>query len=162
NKSSQASSTPACDGQRVFINFLNDGAVYATALTLDGKRIWQTKVADYVLHQGFGSSPAVYQSLVIVSADNKGGTGAIVGLDRATGKEVWRQDRPKTPNYTSPIILKVDGKEQLLFTGCDLVSSFEPLSGKKFWEIKGSTTECVTSTVTDGDLIFTSGGYPKN
>src|SRR5207245_2652963 len=32
----------------------------------------------------------------------------------------------------------------------------------KLWEIPGSTTECVTSTVTDGQLIFTSGGFPKN
>ena len=41
-------------------------------------------------------------------------------------------------------------------------SSFDPLSGNKIWEIQGSTTECVTSTVTDGGLIFTSGGYPRN
>src|SRR5205814_107416 len=122
---------------------------------------WQTKITDYVLHQGFGSSPAVYQSLVIVSADNKG-TGVIAGLNRVTGKIVWKQERPKTPNYTSPIILRVDDREQLLFTGCDLVTSFDPLTGKKLWEIGGSTTECVTSTVTDGQLIFTSGGYPKN
>lgn len=161
SKSSLASSTPACDGQRVFINFLHDNAIYTTALSRDGQRIWQTKVSDYVLHQGFGSSPAIYQSLVIVSADNKGG-GAMVGLDRATGKEVWRHERPKFPNYTSPIILNAAGREQLFFTGCDLVTSLDPLTGKKLWEIEGSTTECVTSTVTDGQLIFTSGGYPKN
>jgi outer membrane protein assembly factor BamB len=161
-KSSLASSTPACDGQRVFINFLHDGAIYTTALSREGRQLWQTKVADYVLHQGFGSSPALYQSLVIVSADNKGGTGALAGLERATGKIIWKHERPKTPNYASPIILSVAGRDQLLFTGCDLVTSLEPLTGKKLWEIKGSTTECVTSTVTDGQLIFTSGGYPKN
>ena len=44
-KSSFASSTPACDGKRVFINFLHKGAVYTTALTRDGKRLWQTKIA---------------------------------------------------------------------------------------------------------------------
>ena len=162
NKASMASSTVACDGQRLFINFLNNGAIYTTALNREGKQLWQTKVADYVLHQGFGSSPAIYESLVIVSADNKGGAGAIVGMERATGKIVWKQERPKFPNYASPIILKVDGRDQLLFTGCDLVTSLEPLTGKKLWEIKGSTTECVTSTVTDGALMFTSGGYPKN
>ncbi len=161
-KSSLASSTLACDGQRVFINFLNGGAIHTTALSLNGKQLWQTKITDYVLHQGFGSSPAVYQSLVIVSADNKGGTGAIAALNRATGKVVWQQPRPKFPNYTSPIILNVAGREQLFFSGCDLVTSFNPLDGKKLWEIEGSTTECVTSTVTDGQLIFTSGGYPKN
>ena len=160
-KSSLASSTVACDGQRLFINFLNDGAIHTTALSLDGQKLWQTKITDYILHQGFGSSPAVYQSLVIVSADNKG-TGAIAALNRNSGRIIWKQDRPKFPNYTSPIILNVAGREQLLFTGCDLVTSFDPLDGKKLWEIEGSTTECVTSTVTDGQLIFTSGGYPKN
>jgi outer membrane protein assembly factor BamB len=40
------------------------------------------------------------------------------------------------------------------------VSAFDPLTGSKLWETKGSTTECVTSPVTDGKLVFTSGGYP--
>jgi outer membrane protein assembly factor BamB len=160
-KSSLASSTPACDGRRVFINFLHDGAIYTTALGLGGTKLWQTKITDYVIHQGYGSSPAVYQGLVIVSGDNKGG-GAIAALERATGKIVWKQERPKMPNYASPIILNAAGRDQLLFTGCDLVAGFDPLSGKKLWETPGSTTECVTSTVTDGRLIFTSGGYPKS
>ena len=47
-------------------------------------------------------------------------------------------------------------------TGCDLVSSFDPLTGKTLWEIEGATTECVTSTVTDGKYVFSSGGYPRN
>ncbi len=161
DKSSFASSTPACDGQRVFINFLHNGAVYTTALSRDGKQLWQTKVTDYILHQGFPTSPAVYQSLVIVSADNKG-TGKIAGLDRATGKVVWEHERPKFPNYASPIILKLNGRDQLLLSGCDLVTSLDPLTGKVLWETKGSTTECVTSPVTDGHSLIVSGGYPKN
>lgn len=160
-KSSMASCTTACDGKRVFVNFLNAGAVYTTALDLDGKQVWQAKVTDYVLHQGFGSSPAVYGSLVIVSADNKGG-GVIAAYDRETGRPAWRHERPKFPNYASPIILKADGKDQLFLTGCDLVTSLDPLTGKKLWEVKGSTTECVTSTVTDGKVMITSGGYPRN
>lgn len=160
-KASLASSTVACDGERVFINFLNAGAVHTTALSREGKQLWQTKITDHVVHQGYGSSPALYESLVIVSADNKGG-GAVAALDRASGKVIWKRERPKTPNYASPILLNVAGRDQLLLTGCDLVTSLDPLSGKPFWEIKGATTECVTSTVTDGQLIFTSGGYPKN
>jgi outer membrane protein assembly factor BamB len=161
SKSSLASSTVACDGQRVFVNFLNKGAVYTTALSREGKLLWQTRIADFVMHQGFGSSPAVFESLVLVSADNKGG-GVIAALSRSTGAIVWQRQRPKTPNYTSPIILNVAKREQLLMTGCDLVTSLDPLTGKQLWEIKGATTECVTSTVTDGQRIFTSGGYPKN
>jgi len=161
-KASHASSTPACDGKKVFINFLNNGAVYTTALDLEGNRLWQQKITDYTLHQGFGSSPGVYGPLVLVSADNKGGNGMIVGLERAGGKIVWSRKRPKTPNYASPIVITIDGKDQLILTGCDLVTSLDPLTGKENWELKGSTTECVTSTVTDGKHVFTSGGYPRN
>ena len=160
-KSTHASSTPACDGQRVYINFLNNGAVHTTALTRDGKVVWQTRITDFVNHQGFGSSPALFGDLVIVSADNKG-TGAVAALERETGRVRWRIGRPNVPNYTSPIIFRLAGKDQLLLTGCDKVTSLDPLTGKTHWEIDGATTECVTSTVTDGNLIYTSGGYPRN
>src|SRR5690349_6051076 len=139
-KSSLASSTVACDGDRLFINFLHDGAIYTTALSRECKQLWQTKITDYVLHQGYGSSPAVYRSLVLVSADNKGG-GAVAALERATGKVVWKRTRPKTPNYASPIVLNTAGRDQLLLTGCNLVTGLDPLSGKELWEIKGATTE---------------------
>jgi outer membrane protein assembly factor BamB len=160
-KSTGASATPACDGERVFINFPNKDAVFTTALSREGKILWQTKISDYVIHQGFASSPAPYRSVVIVSADHSGG-GAIAALDRKSGAVVWRHDRPKAPNYSSPVILRVGGRDQALLTGCDLVSSFEPLTGKVLWEIPGATTECVTSTVTDGTHVFSSGGYPRN
>ncbi|TWT86353.1 outer membrane protein assembly factor BamB family protein [Neorhodopirellula pilleata] len=160
-KASQASSTIACDGERLFVNFLNNGAVFTSAISLDGEVLWQRKISDYVLHQGYGSSPTIYKHLVIVAADNKGG-GAIVALDRRSGEEVWRQARPKKPNYSSPVVLNVSGREQLIMIGCDLVSGFDPLTGEKLWEFPGATTECVITTVTDGDLIYTSGGYPRN
>jgi outer membrane protein assembly factor BamB len=59
-------------------------------------------------------------------------------------------------------VLRIGDRDQLLMIGCDLVSSFDPLTGKILWETAGSTTECVTTTVTDGKNIFSSGGYPKN
>ncbi len=160
-KSSLASSTAACDGTRVFVNFLNAGAVYTTALDLNGKQLWQTKVTDYVLHQGYGSSPMPYKSVVLVSADNKGG-GAVAALDRRTGKVVWKRERPATPNYASPIVVHADGRDQLVMIGCNRVASFDPLTGKTLWDIPGATTECVTSTVTDGTLIYSTGGFPRD
>lgn len=161
NRSTGASATPACDGQSIYINFANQDAIVTTALSLSGQQLWQTKVTDYQVHQGYGSSPALYSDLVLVSGDTKGG-GAIVGLRRDNGKLVWKRERPSAPNYSSPIILKIDGRDQLLMTGCDLVTSLDPLTGNTFWETEGATTECVTSTVTDGEHIFSSGGYPKN
>lgn len=160
-KGSDASSSIACDGERIFVNFLHDGAMVTSALTLDGEILWQREVSDYIVHQAFASSPAIFGELVLVTADNKGG-GAVAAINRESGEIVWQQDRPAFPNYVSPIVLEVSGREQLLMMGCDLVSGFDPASGEKLWEVVGSTTECVTSTVVHGDLMFTSGGYPEN
>jgi outer membrane protein assembly factor BamB len=159
-KSTAASSTPACDGQRVFVNFLNNDAIYTTALDLAGKQLWQTKVSDFAVHQGFGSSPTLYGPYVFIATDSRGG-GAIAALDRTNGKIVWQSSRPEKANYASATLLTAGGRDQLVVHGCDLVASFEPLTGKKLWEIEGSTTECVTSLVTDGQRIFISGGWPK-
>lgn len=160
-KSSMASASAACDGDRYFVNFLNGDSVYMTALDRQGKKLWQTKISNYVNHQGFGSSPLLYENLVIGVSDNKGG-GAIMAMHRGTGEVVWHKPRPAKPNYPSPVILNVAGKDQLFLTGCDLVTSLDPLTGETLWEIEGATTECVTTTITDGRHIFTSGGYPKN
>jgi outer membrane protein assembly factor BamB len=160
-KSTHASTTPACDGERVYITFLNDGAIFCSALSLDGDLLWQQRVDDFVIHQGYGASPTVYGGLVLVSADHKGG-GAVAGLDRITGAIAWKQERPATANYTSPIIVEAAGREQLVYTGCNLVASYDPLTGDPLWKMDGSTTECVTSTVTDGQLVFSTGGYPQN
>ena len=161
SNSSAASSTIACDGERLFINFLNGGAVHTTALDLNGKVQWQRKICDYVTHQGFGASPVLHESLVLVSADHRGG-GVLAGLDKATGRMVWSESRPKIPNYTTPAIVQAGGRTQMVLAGCNLISSFEPLTGKKLWEVNGSTEECVVTAVTDGERVFTSGGYPKN
>ena len=160
-RTTQASSTLACDGERLFVNFLNRDAVSTTAISCDGEQLWQRKISDYVVHQGYGSSPLIAGPLVIVIADNKSG-GAMMGLERETGEIVWQHERPEKPNYPSPILLTIDGKERLIQVGCDLVSCFDPLTGEKVWETEGATTECVTSTVSDGEHLYTSGGYPKN
>ena len=161
SNSSAASSTVACDGERMFINFLNGGAIHTTALDLDGKILWQRKICDYVTHQGFGSSPVIHESLVLVSADHRGG-GVIAGLDRKTGRVVWSEPRPKIANYTTPAILQAGGRTQMVMAGCNLITSLDPLTGKKLWEVDGSTEECVVTAVTDGERVFTSGGYPRN
>jgi outer membrane protein assembly factor BamB len=159
--SSAASSSVSCDGTRLFINFLNGGAVYTTALDLDGKILWQRKICDFVTHQGFASSPVLHESRVLVSADHRGG-GVVTALDRDTGQIVWSVPRPSLANYTTPAVVQAGGRTQVVLAGCNLISSFDPATGKKLWELNGSTEECVTTAVTDGVRVFTSGGWPKN
>lgn len=159
--STAASSTVACDGERLFINFLNGGAVHTSALDLSGKLLWQRKVCDFVAHQGFASSPVLHMGLVLVAADHRGG-GVVAALDQKTGKPVWSEARPKLPNYTTPAIVQAAGRTQMVLAGVNLLTSLDPLTGKKLWEIPGSTEECVVTMVTDGERVFAGGGYPKN
>ncbi len=159
-KSTGASSTPAWDGRNIYVNFANSDAVVATALDAKGQIVWQREISAYVKHQGFGSSPILYQHVVLFSSDNKGG-GVVTALDRSTGESVWRRERPEKANYTSPMLVHVAGRDQLIMIGCDQIVSYDPLTGSTLWETEGATTECVTSTVTDGVRIFTTGGYPR-
>lgn len=160
-RSTGASSSVACDGERLFVAFPTAGAVVITALALAGEQIWQTTLCEYRIHQGYGASPFLYEDTVLVAADHSGG-GAIAALDRRTGNVVWKRERPPTPNYSSPIVFRLFGRDQLILTGCDKVISYDPATGDTLWEREGATTECVTTPVTDGERVFTSGGYPKN
>jgi outer membrane protein assembly factor BamB len=159
--SAPATATVATDGERLYINFPNSRAIFTSALDLNGKLLWQKRICNFVMHQGFGVSPVVHEDAVLVNADNKGG-GKVAALDRKTGELLWSHDRPPLPNYTTPAIVRAAGKLQMILSGCNLVSSFDPVSGKKLWEIAGSTEECVTAAVTDGERVFVSGGYPRN
>lgn len=161
DRSTGASSTVACDGDRLFVAFPTSGHVVITALSLEGEQRWQTVLCDYSIHQGYGASPFLYKDTVMVVADHTGG-GAVAALDRRTGKVVWKKGRPPTPNYSSPVVFRLFGRDQLILTGCDKVISYDPATGDTLWEREGATTECVTTPIADGERVFTSGGYPRN
>ena len=55
DKSTAASGMVAYDGESVFVNFANSGAVHVTAISIEGKQQWQTKIGDYIIHQGYGA-----------------------------------------------------------------------------------------------------------
>lgn len=160
-RSTGASATVSCDGDRLYVNFPNSEAVFTTALSLDGKILWQRRISDYLVHQGYGASPALYKDMLFVVADHRGG-GKLVALRRADGSVVWERERPKTPNYPTPVVYRLYDNDQLILIGCDKVISYDPASGKTLWESANSTTECVTTTVTDGKHVYSSGGYPRN
>lgn len=160
-KSTGASTTVSADGDRLFITFPNSDAVFCTALDPDGTILWQTRVCDYAIHQGYGASPLVHDGRVFVVADHRN-RGRVAALDPATGKVLWEKERPPVPNYSSPVVWRLFGRDQLILTGCDKVAALDPATGDTLWEKEGATTECVTTTVTDGERVYSSGGYPRN
>ncbi len=160
-RNTQASSTVASDGERVFTVFMHDSHIWLSALDFEGKILWQRKASDFASHWGYSTSPAIYKNLIIVGSDHKEG-GNLSAFDRTSGNLVWNTPRPAIPNYASPVVHHLDGKDQLLVPGCELMASYDPNSGKELWSTAATTRETVGSVVTDGRNVFASGGYPKN
>jgi outer membrane protein assembly factor BamB len=86
----------------------------------------------------------------------------IVAYDRVSGAEVWRTPRTKTISFSSPVVGHVAGKDQLLISGADQVTSYDPADGKKLWSVQGTTLATCGTLVWDGDIVYASGGYPKS
>lgn len=160
NKATNANGTVLCDGERIFVVFLNSKKIIATALDLNGKQIWQQEIGAFNSQFGYAPSPLLYKSFVIIAADNKGG-GYIAALDRKTGKIAWRVSRPAISTYSSPVVAHVGGRDQLLISGCNQVTSYDPASGKELWNTPCLTEATCGTIVTTNDRIFASGGYPK-
>lgn len=160
-RNTQASSTLASDGERLFSVFMRDAAIWLTALSLDGELLWQVKASDFVSHWGYSTSPVLYDDLIIVASDHKGG-GNLTAFDRASGEKRWNVERPAIPNYASPVVYRIDGRDQLVLPGCELMASYDPKTGIELWKTEATTQETVGSAVAHKNLVFASGGYPKN
>jgi outer membrane protein assembly factor BamB len=161
SKNSQASATPACDGERVFVAFLSQDALWVTGVDVEGKIVWQTKAGPFSSQHGYGSSPVIYESLVIVSGDHQG-EGYVTALHRKTGDIVWRVVRGREPSYGTPVVASTGGREQLLLSGQSLVESYDPATGKQLWSSPGPAQITANTLAWNADLVFAGGGYPEN
>jgi hypothetical protein len=158
-KSTQASNTVACDGQRLFVCLLNAEKIHLSSLDLDGKILWQKVLGDFRSKFGYSASPVLHGSFVIVAADHSDG-GFLAAVHRETGDVVWKKARPAESTYASPIVAHVAGKDQILIAGADQVASYSPETGEQLWSCEGVTSSCVGTVVWDDDNVFASGGYP--
>jgi outer membrane protein assembly factor BamB len=163
DKNTHASGTIACDGKRVFGAFYNHEGIQVVALTTEGKAVWSKRAGDFKPQKyefGYGASPILYKDWVLVAADYEKG-GFLTALDRTTGEAAWKIKRDEMINYATPVIARIDGSDQILLGGNEHVYAYDPASGKELWQGPGPSTATCATLVTDGNRIFTSGGYPQ-
>jgi len=157
---SYASSTPATDGQRVYISFLDRDKMFIAAYDFDGNRLWEVKPGVFASMHGYCSSPVIWKDKLIVNGDHDGPS-YIVALSRATGQTIWKTPRPnRTRSYCTPIIRQIDGRNQMVLSGTMCVASYDPDTGKQHWLIDGPTEQYVASIVYNGELLFMTCGFP--
>jgi len=123
-----ASSTPASDGERVYVFFGKSGVF---ALDLEGRQVWHADVGSGTHDWGTGASPVVYKNLVIVNASIE--SESLVALDARTGKEVWRADGIQEAYDTPHFVDVPGGQTELVLSIRDWLFGFDPPTGKRLW-----------------------------
>ena len=163
-ENSYASSTPATDGKRVFVSFLEGENAVLAAYDLDGRQQWLVRPGVFHSQHGFSSSPVVFEDKVIVNGDHDGDAW-IAALSREDGHTIWKIDREnKTRSYCTPIIRDLAGRTQMILSGSKCVASYDPRNGQRHWIIDGPTEQFVASIVYNAkhDMLFMTGGFPAH
>jgi len=158
-KNSHASPTPILEGDRVYVHFGADGTA---ALTTDGKIVWKTAL-PYESQHGNGGSPALYRDLLIVNCDGDDDA-YVVALDKNTGKIRWKTQRrlPYDQSYTTPLVIQVGGRDQLISVGAHRTTAYEPLTGKEIWRVGyGDGFSNVPRPVYSHGLVFIGTGFQE-
>ncbi len=149
-----ASHTPACDGEKIYAFFGKTGAV---AFDIDGNQLWQTSVGTGSDPRGWGSasSPVLYKNLVIITASAEGET--LFGLDKDTGKIVWKQEAGGLGStWGTPVLVPVDDQRTDLVIGVpNEIWGLNPETGKLRWYCPGLQTDSFcSSVVADGNVVY--------
>ena len=163
SKNTHASATACSDGQQIYATFNHHEKVEAVALDLRGKIVWKRDVGGFVPRQyqyGYAAAPTLYKGKLIISGDSDT-VAWVKALDSKSGKILWEQDRPKKLNWSSPIVGNVAGKDQLFISGCEMIASYDPETGRQLWSQACLTMATCGTVVWDDDTVYASGGYPK-
>lgn len=158
---SYASSTPATDGQRVYVSFLDRDQMYVAAYSLQGDRLWETRPGVFSSKHGFCTNPVPYRDRLIVNGDHDGPS-YLACLDQKTGQTIWKVPRERsTRSYSTPVIERVGDQDQLLLNGSYHTTAYDPLTGRQLWICDGPSEQMVATVVRHGDLLFSLGGFPE-
>ena len=167
---SYATPTPVVEPGRLYCDF---GTFGTACLDSDsGEVLWKRQL-PLEHFQGPGSSPALYQNLLILVRDG-GDQQYITGLDKATGKTVWKSDRPplSTPvpmfrkSFSTPLVFEAAGRMQMVVPGAQWFVSYEPATGDEIWRVDNGKGETVAPRPVYGaGLVYVStgvyGGKPQ-
>ena len=158
-KSSYAASTPATDGKHVYAFFGTEGLY---AFDMKGKLAWKADLGKLgTVGMGTGTSPILYNDLVIVQCDEENGEGSfIVAVDKKTGKEAWKTPRKVQVSWATPLLVQGAKRVELITSGTEAVVAYDPATGKELWRHKGVESNAIPSPVANADMVFVSAGFP--
>lgn len=155
-----ASSTPVADGTHVWTTFVDGGRIAVACHDFAGRPVWVERFAGFESPHGFCGTPVLCENLVIVNGDSDGDA-FLAGLDKATGKTVWRTARPnKVRSFSTPLRIEVGGKPQLVLAGSKSVAGFDPRTGDRLWAADSDTLKFVATVAYADGVVCATGTSP--
>lgn len=155
DKNGYASATPVTDGQRV-IAFL--GSCGVVCYDFSGNLLWNYDTLTVKTTHGTGSSPVLYKDLVILAQDQNQAESIFLALDKTTGKKVWQEKRARAMSWTTPVVVHVGERDELVLAGAETVRGYDPATGKELWLLRGPTQEVIPVMVVGKDLLYSASG----
>lgn len=169
-KQNMSSPSPVTDGRHVWAM---TGTGILSAFDFAGNPVWTRDVQkDYgrfgVMH-GYAASPLLHEDSLYVPVLHGMMTddpSYLLRIDKATGKTLWRVERPtnarfESPDaYTTPALLKHGGATEIVLTGGDVVTGHDLATGQELWRADGlnpyneGNYRIVASPVVHGELLF--------
>ncbi len=170
-KQNLSSPSPITDGKHVWAM---TGGGHLSCYDMAGTKVWSRSIQDdygrFGLNHGYASTPRLHQGRLYVQVLHGMKTddpSYVFAVDAKTGKTLWKVDRPtdataESPDdYSTPLIVKAAGKEQLVVSGGDYVTGHDLEQGKELWRMGGFNPgnerfyRTIASSVHIGDIVFT-------
>ncbi len=163
-KNSFASSTPATDGERVYVCFWDGTDVIMTAFDFGGRQAWSRNLGPFTSQHGAGASPIVHENKVILLNDQDG-KAVLIALDARSGEKIWESPRPAyRACYGAPFVWeRTGGAKEVVVVSTLQITGYDPDTGKDnwSWDWKHKTKmplRVTASPVFAGDRIFACSG----
>jgi len=155
------SASPATDGDRVVVSH---GSAGMHCYDLGGKELWKVSLGKLEHIWGNASSPVIYGDLVILWC-GPGARAFLLAVNKKTGAKVWETpEKGSEPGkfegtWSTPIIVKSEGRDQMLLGVPNKLKGFDPKTGKELWSCDGLTSLVYTSPLFADGIAVAMSGY---
>ena len=141
-----------------------------------GDVVWQRRDIKCRHFRGPGSSPVLFENLIILSFDGIEDDQFTVALDKVTGKDVWRNKRSNTDYgdldkegkptregdmrkaFCTPSFMPVDGKTVMLSCASQAAYGYDPRTGKELWRFHHTGYNAAIRPMFLGDTAYFNTG----
>jgi len=146
-KQNMSSPSPVTDGKSVCVM---TGTGILKSFDFKGNQLWERDIqkdyGKFGLNWGYASSPLLFEDSLIVQVLHGMKTddpSYVLRINRATGKTMWRVERPTTApaegpdSYATPTVARVGANVEIVINGGDTVTGHDPATGKELWRGNG-------------------------